>query len=183
MQCSMFWVRAYYYLTTQQIRLDMKDIDQELLKRLFRYEDGQLIRKCRVANQTKGSVIGYKLNTGYVMASVNKKLYVLHRLVFLYHHGYAPKYIDHINGNRSDNRIENLRECTRGQNIMNSKLHKNNKSGVKGVHWSKKYKKWVARVNVDKRPINVGYFNSLEDAEKAVNKAREKFHGDFCRHK
>lgn len=89
----------------------------------------------------------------------------LHQAVWLFHHGYLPDMIDHINNNGHDCRIENLRPCTPGQNQHNSKVKTNNKSGYKGVaYYPKMRKPWRARIVVDKKVIPLGYFSTPEEA-------------------
>jgi hypothetical protein len=104
----------------------------------------------------------------------------VHRLIFLMHHGYLPKYIDHINGIKTDNRIENLREATISDNSCNRLGH--SKSGIKGVSWSKYHKKWTVACWKNKKYYFVGHFKCLEDAKKAVIKARNLLHKNFARH-
>jgi len=91
------------------------------------------------------------------------------------------KIVDHINGNTLDCRKENLRICTHAENIRNSKTYKTNTSGVKGVTWYKKLNKWCAQIQVDKKKINLGYFLSIKDAEKAYAEGSKKYHGEFGR--
>jgi hypothetical protein len=92
-----------------------------------------------------------------------------------------PKEIDHINGDRQDNRLENLREVTRSQNQLNKSLAKNNTSGTKGVSWHKKSKSWTVRLSVDKQSKNIGYFKDLELAELVAIEARNKYHGNYTK--
>lgn len=161
-------------------------ITQELLHKLFDYrEDGNLIRKVRVANRIKiGDVAGWLHPSGYFRVSVEKRDYAVHRLIFLYHHGYLTPgmEIDHIDGNPSNNRIENLREVTRTQNALNSKISSTNTSGVKGVIWLKKAGKWAAYIYVLGKQKSIGRYNTLEEAEAVVREAREKYHGEYARH-
>jgi hypothetical protein len=94
----------------------------------------------------------------------------VHRLIFALHNGRFPnKDIDHINHNRSDNRPENLREVDKAENNKNYSKYSNNSSGITGV--SKKGKKWQARIQVDKKPIYLGVFNTIEDAASAREEA------------
>ena len=95
----------------------------------------------------------------------------------------APKdtLVDHKNRNRLDNRKENLRLCTNQQNLQNREAQRNNKLRNKGVHWRKDIKKFHARIQVNGRKINLGYFNVLGDADSAYRNAEEKYFGEFAR--
>jgi hypothetical protein len=88
--------------------------------------------------------------------------------------------LDHINQSRQDNRIENLRECTRSQNQFNQKTNKKSKTGVKGVTWRKDRQKYRARVKVHSKEVFVGHFDTIEEAEKAVSERRAFLHGKFA---
>ena len=99
----------------------------------------------------------------------------LHGLVF----GTKPnKIIDHINGDPSDNRKENLRYVTPRQNCMNTKVSKNNKLGVKGV--TKVHNKYIARIRVNGNLIHLGSFDNIESATKARIDAEIKYFGEYC---
>ena len=98
------------------------------------------------------------------------------------HKGYLPKTIDHINGDKLDNRIENLRAATVGQNQHNRKTNANNTSGYKGVSWNKGCNKWLSQIKLEGKRIHLGYFDNLEEAAEVVRKAREELHGDFAHH-
>lgn len=91
------------------------------------------------------------------------------------------EYIDHINGNRLDNRKSNLRICTQQQNNMNRKIMKNNTSGVTGVHWDKRINKWVSRIWYKNKEIFLGNYNNIEDATRARMKAEIKYFGKYSR--
>lgn len=100
-----------------------------------------------------------------------------HRIVWALHYGEWPSNIlDHINGNRSDNRIENLRVCPKGNrdNQQNMKIHKNNRLKVQGV--SPNQKGYRAQIQVDGRKINLGTFNTVEEASAAYQKAKRELH-------
>lgn len=88
---------------------------------------------------------------------------------------------DHINGNKLDNRLENLRICNTSQNHCNKGLQKNNKSGFKGVCWHKKRKKWRVKVQKDKKIVFSNEFYNKIDAANAYNIAVIKYHGKFAR--
>jgi hypothetical protein len=149
---------------------------------LFDYKDGKLLYKTSSGRCKKGSAAGSLNYTGYVNIKINGKMHRAHRLIFMYHFSYFPDQIDHINGIKSDNRIENLRPCDNSKNKMNTSLYKNNTSGVKGVSWCKNHSKWVVNICKDKKQITLGYFSELPEAKKVVEAARECLHGEFCNH-
>ena len=97
-------------------------------------------------------------------------------------HGSLPDHIDHIDGNRLNNRIENLRSASKVENGQNAKLSKANKSGFKGVSWYKASSKWAAECWVNKKKHYLGYFDTIEQATFAVKSFREQNHGLFARH-
>jgi hypothetical protein len=126
---------------------------------------------------------GYITSGGYRRVPLRGKGVAAHHIVFALKHGRWPQAsIDHINGDPLDNRPENLRECTHAQNMWNKRAYKNNKSGVKGVHWSKTVGKWVASIKRDGKNIVAGYYKDLSAAADAVAKLREQLHGEFARH-
>jgi hypothetical protein len=90
--------------------------------------------------------------------------------------------VDHINGDKLDNRRANLRLATIGQNRQNAARRKDNTSGVKGVSWKRGENKWRARIVVDGKERHLGLFDRLEDAERAVRTGREALHGAFTCH-
>jgi hypothetical protein len=152
-------------------------MNQALLKELFDYKDGNLFWK-----KTKKQITNIE-PIGYVRVCLNKKQYKAHRVIFLMHHGYLPECIDHIDGNKLNNKIENLRPATRQQNGQNSVMRKNNKSGAKGVCWSKSANKWRVQINVNKEKKYFGVYEDLELAELVAIEARNKYHNNFARHK
>jgi len=145
------------------------------------YEDGYLYWKSGKQGRKKDKVIGAPNNTGYLQLCFSGKKYLNHRIVFLMHHGYMPEYVDHIDNNRNNNRIENLREATRSQNQWNRRVNKNSSTGVKNVYWNPQLKKYFAQLNVNKKSIYLGVFKELEDAKKALINFRKEHHGDFAR--
>lgn len=158
-------------------------ITQNEVLEYFDYrDDGNLIWKKLSSPFSKvkcGDIAGCLIPEGYVTLKFKSKCYKVHRLIYLYHHGYLPEMIDHINGIRNDNRIENLRECTNHQNQCNRKLNSNNKSGVKGVYWRKDHKKWCVRPQFNNTRKYIGYFENLEDAKLAIQDFYEKNHLEF----
>lgn len=161
----------------------MSDLTQDLLHELFEYRDGDLIRKVSPQhNAPVGSVAGTVRRDGYRDIRINAKSYLTHRLIFLMHHGYLPQFIDHIDNNRSNNRIENLRPATNGENSWNQAITSLNTSGFKGVSWDKKAQRWRVQVGNDSKKHWGGYYNTAEEANEAAMKLREKLHGEFVRH-
>jgi hypothetical protein len=153
-------------------------LTQELVTNLFSYtESGDLIWKKRGKSRKFGVVAGYIRKDGYKLTRINTKPYLIHRLIFLYHHGYLPKYIDHIDRNPANNRIENLREATHSQNHGNITKQSNNTSGYKGVSWNKGHKRWV----VTFRGKLLGRFTDVILAAEAYDKAAFEYYGEFSR--
>ena len=153
------------------------------LLRTFCYADGVLRWRADTAPRSwRGDIAGNLNNTGYVVVGTQGKKYLAHRLIFLMHHGYMPDEVDHINGDRSDNRIENLRAVTRKQNQYNAGTRADNTSGVKGVFWYKQTQKWAAQCKFDGVLYPLGYFDKLSDAASAVRAFRQSNHGEFANH-
>ena len=158
----------------------MNKLTQTQIKSLFTYKDGELYWKIAKQKIHIGDKAG-SLNkiTGYYKIGINGKQYRTHRLIYLYHHGYLPKYIDHINCNKSDNNIENLREVTNSQNGMNSKSYKNSSSKYKGVCWNKRDKNWASYIKFNYKLINLGQFKLEIEAAKTYNKAAIELFGEY----
>jgi hypothetical protein len=157
-------------------------LTQELVQSLFEYKDGQLFRKVNRRSFKAGDLIGAIEANGYVRTTLNGKRYLIHRIVYLMHHGYMPKEIDHINGNKSDNRIENLREVSRSENNLNRGNFKNNKSGCKNVSWHKLISKWQVQIKLNKKTKHFGYFKDIELADLVATEAKDKYYGKFANH-
>ena len=154
-------------------------LSQDEIKYLFDYKDGNLFWKHNHrARKVKGQKAGWFNDLGYVCICIRSKQYKLHRLVWTYHNGYLPEgsFLDHINGNPKDNRIENLRLATPHQNQCNSKKRIDNTSGVKGVHWDRVTGKWKTQLSIGGKRKCFGSFYDLELAELVINEAREKYH-------
>lgn len=158
-------------------------MNEELIKRLLRYdpETGFLHwredrRRCK-----SGSVAGnIHKGSGYIRVEVDGKGMSAHRVAWFLHHGQWPvDQIDHINKDKTDNRIENLREATNGQNRANTRS--SSKHGLKGVAFKPwlKDRPWEARITASKRVLSLGCYPTKEEAHKAYCDAAKRLHGEF----
>ena len=152
---------------------------QEYLKSLLDYnpETGKFIWRVSKSNYAKSRSEAGWISNGYRIIRIDGKGYRAHRLAWLWYYGSWPEdQIDHINHNRDDNRIENLREVSHIENHKNQSLFCNNTSGHVGVHWYKTTKKWRAQIKANgKKIISLGYFKEKEDAIKARKEAEAKY--------
>ena len=163
--------------------MDKNEINQQFLQERFKYRDGHLwwVKVSKYASTVKaGQQFGCYDSSGYRVGTLKGKLYKEHRLIWLYHYGEWPKEcIDHINGVRDDNRIENLREVTTQQNNFNRKSAKGSSSKYKGVSWYKQHKKWRVRYRYNGRQCYVGLYETELEAAEAYDKAVEHLHGEY----
>jgi len=119
---------------------------------------------------------GWRRPDGYYGVTINNVKYLVHRLVWLYHTGTFPApYLDHIDGDPSNNTIENLRECTPKQNCQNTKA-RHSKTGVRGVH--PQGAKFYASISIGGKTFRLGTYDTIEKAQTAYMNARQK-HFDF----
>jgi hypothetical protein len=126
-----------------------------------------------------GKPAGWMHHKGYWDIEVDRKIYRAHRLAWLYEYGCWPKnQLDHINRNKSDNRIENLREATNGQNGANSKARPSY-SNLKGAHWHSRDKKWFSHIWHNGKRIWLGTFTTPEEAHAAYCETAKKLYGEF----
>lgn len=150
-------------------------LTQKSLKKFLHYDPntGIFTRLISISNNAqKSSIAGNKNVRGYRRIRIEGKEYLEHRLVWLYVHGYMPpQEIDHINRVRHDNRLKNLRLATRKINCSNTGMMSNNSSGVKGVTWNRKSKKWQAQIGANqkekRRNIYIGMYDNIPDAKLA----------------
>ena len=115
--------------------------------------------------------------TNYAYIFVDCKMTMLHRLLTNAKKGFD---VDHINNNGLDNRLSNLRVCTRSQNKANSRKYKNNKSGYRGVSWDKSKNKWRAQIGIRGKNYRLGRFNDPLEAYSVYKKAAYKAFGTFA---
>ena len=157
-------------------------INKDLLNKMFEYRDGNLYRKISLGRTKVGYKVGFVNNKGYLSVNINKKNLLVHRLIWMMHFDEFPSLLDHIDGNRQNNNIENLRIATRNQNAHNKSINKNNTSGVKGVCWHKHTKKWNAQIWHNKKHYHLGLYDSLQKAKEVVMNTRNILHGEFANH-
>lgn len=147
---------------------------QKELKKQFDYNEntGVFVRKITSGWKKKGTIAGTLRRDGYMEMRFNGKKHLAHRLVWLYVYGILPKeQIDHINHDRADNRLINLRDSNDSINMLNKTLYFNNNSGVCGVNWHKSNNKWNAQIQIDCKKINLGYFVEFSEAVNARKNA------------
>lgn len=157
--------------------------DAEFVRSIFTYHDGILRWAVKPAWQVEiGCEAGSVTPKGYRRVRLGFKTFRSHRIVWLMHHDKWPECeIDHINGNRSDNRIENLRDVSCYENQKNKKRSSRNKSGVAGVYWLEKERAWRAYISLDKKLKHLGHFRVFDDAV-AARKAAEAQNGYHQNH-
>lgn len=158
-------------------------VTQNRLHQLFEYdqEKGCFIRKINAGSSKVGDIAGCVNSIGYVQIYVDGKNYTGHRLAWLYVNNEWPDCdIDHIDGNRSNNAISNLRLASRSQNNQNVKsCRSDNKSGYLGVSFHKQMSKWCARIKIGTVYKHLGLFNTPEEASNAYIEAKRLKH-EFC---
>lgn len=116
-----------------------KRIPIEEIKSFYEYRDGDLIKKAT------GKAVGWRTRNGYLMFDFKREKYLVHRVIFALHFGDTEHLIDHINRDKQDNRIDNLRESNKSLNGLNKGLRVDNKSGVTGVTYCKSTGKYEVR--------------------------------------
>ena len=158
-------------------------ISNKAVSETFEYhQDGYLIRK---KSKAQNAIIGEKTNfidsKGYRTVWFNGKTEREHRLIYLMFKGYCPQIIDHIDMNKENNKIENLRPATKSQNNVNCYVRSNNSTGVKGVYFCKTTNKWRARINYNGKAIEIGRFDVLQDAKNARLIREKEIFGEFAK--
>jgi hypothetical protein len=192
--------------STASRRIGAGDLSPEEVRRFLHYDPatGRFWYKIRAYDSFNGTAFIKKRNgmawnqrcagrracssksgAGYYTGRIMGVSFGAHRLAWLHYHGTAiPEgmFVDHINGDGFDNRIENLRLATPRQSVFNTSVQRNSTSKVKGVSWDKKNQKWKVRIKCEAGEVWLGRFDSLEAARGAYEGAAEKYHGDYAHH-
>lgn len=166
---------------------DRSELTQTRLKELLDYDPLTGVfywKKTRARGAKKGQAAGRisqnKTGQWYCRIRVDQKLYLAHRLAWLYSYGEWPcQEIDHRDNDGLNNALSNLRAASRGQNSANTRLHADNLVGFKGV--SKRGRRYGASIVLNKRRIHLGYFDAPEEAHEAYIRAAELYFGEFAR--
>lgn len=122
-----------------------------------------------------GKEVGTKSYHGYLKVTFKGVEYLVHRLCWFLCKDEWPEAIDHINHNKCDNRLENIRGVTTQVSNMNQSLRPSNKSGLSGVYWCKSKLKWRAQIRIDGKKTNLGTFSTLLDAAAVMIKSTMKY--------
>jgi hypothetical protein len=156
--------------------------DYDYLHSVFEIKDGRLYNKVQRNSRVKVGELAGSNSGAYRLVFLNAIPWQVHRILFYMAHKFNPVTVDHIDGDKKNNHIDNLRAATVSQNCANKRLTKANKSGVKGVSWSKKHNKWYACIRKNRINKNLGYFDNLNDAKEFIGLARDMLHQEFANH-
>jgi hypothetical protein len=165
--------------------MDAKDFNltQEYVSQLFEYKQNDLYRKKTVGSRAiKGQIAGSILKDGYRQVKIGLKSYKVHRIIFLMQYGYLPEQVDHINGNRSDNRLKNLRPATNATNQYNRKPQRNNATGHKNVHFCNRSKKYIVSFRTNGKLKSYGSFSDMNEAKCVAMQTRIELHKEYANH-
>lgn len=158
-----------------------KDLSVDDVYFYLDYVDGNFYWKNTTSRRVKKGDLAQVSGKRYLHLSINNKRYMKHKLIFFIHHGYAPKIIDHIDGNPLNNKIENLREADKYQNTWNSKVRKDSSIGLKGVTFHPQTNKYRSRIRCKYKTYSLGLFKTKEEAYQAYCQASLRLHQEFGR--
>lgn len=154
-------------------------INQSILKEIIEYNPETGFMRNKRSNKPTGNSSD---SSGYKMIGILGKVYRVHRIAWMLVHGDdMPDYIDHINGDKTDDRISNLRPATNSQNMCNTGKRADNTSGYKGVCFHNQRKKWMARINLNNKQVSLGLYSTREQASSAYKLAAYMFYGEYFR--
>lgn len=150
-------------------------MNQNEIKNLFDYDEGKLIWRYSPSHSVKaGDIAGNHNDSGYIVIRYKGTAYLAHRLIYMWHYGHCPSILDHVDRNRTNNRIENLRPSTAEENQLNRSVSKKNVVGCSGVRLDKRSNKWKVQITHKKKQYHVGYYTHLEDAINAREQAEKE---------
>lgn len=156
----------------------------EEARSLFYYEPdtGKITRKnTRASNAPEGSEAGWNNGNGYRRITIRERRFFAHRLAWFLHYGEWPnKEVDHVNGDRSDNRISNMRMAEHRENACNTKLRADNTSGYKGVTRSKGKTRWTAAIQIHGKGRSLGVYDTKEEAAAVYASAAAFYFREFA---
>lgn len=157
-----------------------------ILQQFFRYDahTGNIYWLRSTSNRVRTGDIAGKINScGYVSILLHKRRLLAHRIAWiLFYDKDPPRFIDHRDTNRANNRIENIREASQSQNMGNARRSLRNSSGIKGVSYDLKRKKYVAYIRIARKLKHLGRFDTLAQAARARQHAATNAWGLFARH-
>jgi hypothetical protein len=156
-------------------------LTQERVLELFDYQEGNLYWKKKANSWKEKLEVGSINGQGKKTVWIDKKNYLVHRVIFLWHKGYLPNEIDHIDCDKLNNSIDNLREVTHTENCPNKKIYKNNTTGSKGVYKPSDSPRWMATIQANKKTHYLGMFDTAELAKEFRDLVAMELHGEFAR--
>lgn len=155
-------------------------ITADLVRSLLDYDAETGVLRWRVSRgrASAGKIAGCVNKDGYLGISIKQTSLVVHRVIWLHVHGAWPTYqIDHINGNKLDNRLVNLRDVPPDINSQNRTVaHTDSKSGILGVRWHPRDKRWIAQISAHGKWHHLGMFLTAEEAQAAYLDAKQRLH-------
>lgn len=159
----------------------MRTLEINRLKSLLHFspKSGKFLRLVGRGKHHAGQIAGTYQSSGYIQITIDGTAFLAHRLAWFYVYEEWPDEIDHVNGDRKDNRISNLRSCTRSQNMSNRPVRLDSKSRVKGVSFHKASRLWRAQITFNKKVIHIGSFKNKEDAGLAYRLKSIELKGKF----
>jgi hypothetical protein len=146
---------------------------------LFEHVDGKLFWRVNRGRVHVGDEAGALAPNGRIYVQADGKKHLVHRVIWFFHHNEVPEFLDHIDGNPLNNRIENLRPATKAQNAMNRKVRADSLTGVKGI--MKKGKKFGASIYLNNKPVYLGTFETAELAKAAYAQAANANFKEYAR--